>query len=56
MSEVSLLALTGSDPQNPTLALPCREVFARGQRPTLVVGPLREDEARVAHENFWRQP
>eukprot|EP01030_Chromulinospumella_sphaerica_P009660 gene9660-9470_t len=55
MSETSLLALTGSDPENPTLALPCREVFARGQRPTEVIGPLREDEARRAHEGFWHK-
>jgi hypothetical protein len=56
MSETSLLALTGSDPENPTLSLPCRQVFAAGQRPTEVVGPLREEEARVAHEGFWRHP
>jgi len=55
MSEASLLELTGSDPENPTLSLPCREVFARGQRPTEVIGPLREDEARRAHAGFWRK-
>jgi tRNA(Arg) A34 adenosine deaminase TadA len=54
MSEHSLLALTGSDPENPTLSLPCREVFARGQRPTEVIGPMREDEARAAHAGFWQ--
>jgi tRNA(Arg) A34 adenosine deaminase TadA len=53
MSEASLLALTGDDPENPTLSLPCRDVFARGQRPTEVIGPVREDEARKAHEGFW---
>jgi tRNA(Arg) A34 adenosine deaminase TadA len=53
MSETSLLALTGSDPENPTLSLPCRDVFARGQRATEVIGPLREDEAREAHRGFW---
>jgi len=53
MSETSLLALTGSDPENPTLSLPCREVFARGQRPTEVIGPVREDEAKAAHSGFW---
>lgn len=53
LAEASLLALTGSDPENPTLALPCRDVFARGQRPTEVIGPLREDEGRVAHAGFW---
>jgi tRNA(Arg) A34 adenosine deaminase TadA len=55
MSEASLLALTGSDPENPTLSLPCREVFAKGQRSTEVIGPMREDEARVAHEGFWQK-
>lgn len=55
MSEASLLELTGSDPENPTLSLPCRTVFAAGQRPTEVIGPLREDEARIAHKDFWRK-
>ena len=55
MSETSLLALTGSDPENPTLSLPCRDVFARGQRPTEVIGPLREDEAQQAHIGFWHR-
>jgi tRNA(Arg) A34 adenosine deaminase TadA len=55
MSETSLLALTGSDPENPTLSLPCRDVFARGQRPTEVIGPLREDEAKAAHIGFWHK-
>jgi tRNA(Arg) A34 adenosine deaminase TadA len=55
LSEASLLELTGSDPENPTLSLPCREVFARGQRPTSVIGPLREDEARLAHQGFWHK-
>ncbi|MES2115016.1 MAG: nucleoside deaminase [Pseudomonadota bacterium] len=55
MSEASLLELTGSDPENPTLSLPCREVFARGQRPTEVIGPMREDEARLSHAGFWHK-
>lgn len=55
MSEQSLLELTGSDPENPTLSLSCRTVFAAGQRPTEVIGPLREDEARQAHQGFWRK-
>lgn len=53
LAEASLLALTGSDPENPTLSLPCRDVFARGQRPTEVVGPLREEEGSIAHAGFW---
>lgn len=54
LSEVRLLDLTGSHPENPTLSLPCREVFARGQRAIDVVGPLLEDEAAAAHAGFWR--
>jgi tRNA(Arg) A34 adenosine deaminase TadA len=54
LSEKGLLAFTGNDEQNPTLDLPCREVFARGQRPIAVAGPLLEEEARVVHEGFWQ--
>jgi len=54
LSEEHLLSLTGNHPENPTLSLPCREVFARGQRDIEVVGPLLEDEAAVPHKDFWR--
>jgi tRNA(Arg) A34 adenosine deaminase TadA len=54
LSESRLLALTGSHPENPTLALPCREVFARGQRAIEVAGPLLEEEAAAVHEDFWK--
>lgn len=54
LSEGELRALTGDDAANPTMALPCRDVFARGQRRIEVVGPLLEDEARSVHDGFWR--
>lgn len=54
LSEEKLLALTGNHPENPTLRLPCREVFARGQRAIEVIGPFLEDEAAAAHAGFWR--
>jgi tRNA(Arg) A34 adenosine deaminase TadA len=54
LSEVRLLKLTGANEENPTLSLPCREVFARGQRAVEIVGPLLEDEAAKPHEGFWR--
>ncbi|WP_297628326.1 nucleoside deaminase [Nocardia sp.] len=54
LSEEKLLALTGDNPENPTFALPCREVFARGQRSIEVYGPMLEDEAAAAHEGFWQ--
>jgi tRNA(Arg) A34 adenosine deaminase TadA len=53
LSEHRLRVLTGDHPENPTLNLPCREVFASGQRPTEVVGPLLEDEAASVHEGVW---
>ncbi len=53
LSETSLLALTGSHPENPTLSLPCRDVLAAGQRMVEVVGPLLEAEAAVPHAGFW---
>ncbi len=52
-SEARLLELTGNHPENPTLTLPCRELFARGQRKVEVVGPLIEEEAAEAHAGFW---
>lgn len=53
LSEHRLRELTGNHPENPTLDLPCRNVFDSGQRKTMVVGPLLEDEATVVHEGIW---
>lgn len=57
MTEKRLLELTGSDEQNPTFSLPCREVFARGQKDIQVVGPISavEQEAARVHEGYWNQ-
>lgn len=54
LSEAGLLALTGDDPENPTLSLPCRTVLGAGQRAIAVTGPLLEAEAAASHEGFWR--
>ena len=53
--ETALLALTGDHPENPTLSLPCRDVFARGQRPVQVTGPVEAvaDEMVATHRGFW---
>jgi tRNA(Arg) A34 adenosine deaminase TadA len=53
LPEQALMRYTGSDEKNPTLDLPCREVFARGQRTVVVAGPALEDEAGAVHEGFW---
>lgn len=55
LSEASLLQLTGDHPENPTFSLPCREVFARGQRKVEVHGPALEQEASAAHLGFWQR-
>lgn len=43
----------GDSQENPTLDLPCHIVFAAGQRPTEVIGPLLADEAAKLHEEYW---
>jgi tRNA(Arg) A34 adenosine deaminase TadA len=55
--ESALLALTGDHPENPTLSLPCRELFARGQKTIEVIGPVPEvaDEMIATHRGFWAQ-
>ena len=56
MSEARLLELTGNHAENPTLDLPCREVFARGQKALQVMGPFAEVEPQIAalHRSFWQ--
>jgi len=56
MSEARLLELTGNHSENPTLDLPCREVFARGQKSMTVIGPVAavEEEIATVHRDFWR--
>jgi tRNA(Arg) A34 adenosine deaminase TadA len=55
LSEAGLLELTGSHEENPTMSLPCRDVFAHGQGSIKVVGPVLEDEARSVHDGFWNR-
>jgi len=55
LSEHRLRGVTGNHPENPTLDLPCRDVFKSGQRTTVVVGPLLEDEAEALHEGVWKK-
>ena len=53
LSERRLKVMTGAHGQNPTLDLPCRAVFAAGQRSIEVIGPLLEDEAAALHSGVW---
>ena len=56
IEEKVLLSLTGGNPENPTLDLPCRHVFARGQKDVKVIGPVAAaGEAITAlHRRYWR--
>ncbi len=55
MTERRLLELTGNHHENPTMDLPCRQVFAAGQKAIQVIGPVPELEAEIAalHLGFW---
>lgn len=53
LSEKQMKRQIGDSEENPTLDLPCHIVFAAGQRPTEVVGPMLVDEAAELHEEFW---
>ncbi len=55
--ERRLLELTGSDERNPTLDLPCRKIFASGQRHVEVLGPFEEVSSQVlaVHAGFWKK-
>jgi tRNA(Arg) A34 adenosine deaminase TadA len=57
MTESRLLQLTGNHHENPTFDLPCREVFARGQKAITVIGPVPEVEEEIAalHRDFWKR-
>ena len=56
MEERALLELTGNHAENPTLDLPCRDVFARGQKDVRVIGPVAAVAEPIAamHKRFWR--
>src|SRR4051812_5934760 len=55
LTEDMLLQATGSHAENPTMHLPARDVFASGQKPVEVVGPVPEIAAEVlaVQQAFW---
>ena len=56
IEEKTLLSITGNHAENPTLDLPCRHVFARGQKDVKVIGPVAAVEESIAalHRRYWR--
>jgi len=55
MTEKRLAVLTGDNPENLTLDMPCERVFDAGQRRVETRGPFAEleDEVAEGHKNFW---
>ena len=53
LTERDLKKITGNHPENPTLDLPCRTVFAHGQHQVVVKGPLLEEEASAIQAGYW---
>ena len=53
LTERELKGLTGNHPDNPTMDMPCREVFASGQRSVEVVGPELAGEALGVFDGYW---
>lgn len=53
--ESALLELTGAHEENPTFALPCRDVIRSGQKNIEIHGPFPELEAETLalHRDFW---
>ena len=53
LSEHDMKSIIGQNPENLTLDLPCRDVFAAGQRQIEVIGPMLEVEAAAVHDGAW---
>ena len=55
LTERELLSYTANHALNPTLDLPCTEVFGRGQKAIQVIGPVPalHDELAAPHRRFW---
>jgi tRNA(Arg) A34 adenosine deaminase TadA len=53
LSSETLGSIVRDESGDYTLAMSCREVFARGGRAVDVSGPLLEDEGRAVHDGFW---
>lgn len=55
-TEGTLRKLTGTSKMNPTMNLPCKEVFESGQKTIELIGPVPSMEAELIqpHKGFWK--
>lgn len=57
MTEEQLLEETGNHHKNPTMSVSSHYVYAHGQKPVVLIGPVEEliEETRQLHRDFWRR-
>jgi tRNA(Arg) A34 adenosine deaminase TadA len=53
LPEAALREMVPAQDGEPTMDMPCRQVFAAGGRPVAVAGPALEAEAAAVHTGFW---
>jgi tRNA(Arg) A34 adenosine deaminase TadA len=53
LPESALREMVPEQDGEPTLDLPCRDVFVRGGRTVTVAGPALTDDAAAVHAGFW---
>ena len=55
VSEEDLKTMTGNHPDNPTMSLPCRDVFQSGQKDVQIHGPFEELKSAILepHKSCW---
>jgi tRNA(Arg) A34 adenosine deaminase TadA len=53
LSQEALGGIVGDNPENAFLAIPCRQIFARGDHEVEVRGPHLQERARAVHDGFW---
>ena len=42
-----------SENSDEVIRMPCRELFDKGRKAIIVLGPVLEEEAKKIHEGFW---
>ncbi|MDR3682505.1 MAG: nucleoside deaminase [Geothrix sp.] len=58
LEERRLQDLTAGSPENPTLDVPARYIYAHSRKAIEVIGPVPEVEEEIAelHRTFWNRP
>ncbi len=53
LAEAELNSMLPASSSSLVLATTCREIFAKGGRPTEVIGPVAISGAREVHDGYW---